>query len=195
MKTKLTAMLMTISLLSSCNNTADPISTPTQENAPIWTTTSIEEQIEPIVTEHIETTTSSQNNDPVESTEITMPTDNGLLTVHFIDVGQGDSEFIELPNGETMLIDAGESEYGDKVTTYIYKQGYDTIDYVVATHLHSDHIGGMSNVIDNFNVKNFYTTSDMTITNTYEKLLDSVENSKASTHETYKCTELIHKAR
>ena len=77
---------------------------------------------------------------------------NGTAEVHFIDVGQGDSIFIELPNSETMLIDAGEIGQGDSISTYIFSQGYDTIDYVVATHSHSDHIGGMPEVLDTFNI-------------------------------------------
>ena len=55
-----------------------------------------------------------------------------------------------------MLIDAGESEYGDSIVTYIYGQGYDTLDYVVATHPHADHIGGMADVLNTFNIRNFY---------------------------------------
>lgn len=105
------------------------------------------------------------------------------LKVHFLDVGQGDSCFIELPNQETMLIDAGESEYGDSIVTYIYGQGYDTLDYVVATHPHADHIGGMADVLNTFNIKNFYATAFTTTTQTYERMLDAVESSGAEVHE------------
>ena len=73
---------------------------------------------------------------------------DGELAVHFLDVGQGDSEFIELPGGETMLIDAGEQEYGKTVSDYISSLGYSEITYLVATHPHSDHIGGFDTVID-----------------------------------------------
>ena len=58
------------------------------------------------------------------------------LRVSFIDVGQGDSEFIELPNGETLLIDAGTNETGADVVSYISSLGYTSIDYVVGTHPH-----------------------------------------------------------
>ena len=111
------------------------------------------------------------------------PSEYQELKVHFLDVGQGDSCFIELPNKETMLIDAGESEYGDSIVTYIYGQGYDTLDYVVATHPHADHIGGMADVLNTFNIKNFYATSFTTTTQTYEHMLDAVENSGAAVHE------------
>lgn len=120
----------------------------------------------------------------VPVTEPTVPESySGIMKVHFIDVEQGDSILIELPNSKTMLIDAGESEYGDRVTTYIYTQGYDTLDYVVASHAHSDHIGGLANVINSFNVKNFYMTSAAHASNAYENMLISVKNNKADVHD------------
>lgn len=78
---------------------------------------------------------------------------NSELTVSFIDVGQGDATLIECGD-QVMLIDAG--LYGERytVTSYIANRGIKNIDYCVATHPHSDHIGGMSQVIYNFNVKN-----------------------------------------
>lgn len=105
------------------------------------------------------------------------------LIVHFIDVGQGDSTFIELPNGETMLIDAGEREYGDRVVAYIYNQGYDTLDYVVATHPHTDHIGGIVDILNAFPTKNFYMTSYVNPTQTFDDMLTAVENNGAAAHE------------
>lgn len=76
------------------------------------------------------------------------------LVVHYLDVGQGDSEFIELPNGETMLIDAGETDKGETVVNDISALGCNKITYLVATHPHSDHIGGMPAVLDAFDVAN-----------------------------------------
>lgn len=99
------------------------------------------------------------------------------LTVHYLDVGQGDSEFIELPNGECMLIDAGTAEYGDDIVSEIEELGYDSIDYLVATHPHADHIGGMQTVIDSIDVENIYMPRASTNTKTYENLLTSISNS------------------
>lgn len=108
--------------------------------------------------------------------------DESDIVIHYIDVGQGDSTFIELPDGSTMLIDAGEIDQGGNVATYIFSQGYDTIDYVVATHAHSDHIGGLTEVIESFKVNKFYMTEASATTSVYENMLSAVEKSNALVH-------------
>lgn len=99
----------------------------------------------------------------------------GTLAVHFLDVGQGDSEFIEFPNGETMLIDAGEAEMGSTVVSDIQAIGYSEITYLVATHPHSDHIGGLSDVLYAFDVENVYLPDAVSASKTYSLFLDAVE--------------------
>ncbi|MCM1164831.1 MAG: MBL fold metallo-hydrolase [Lachnospiraceae bacterium] len=106
----------------------------------------------------------------------------GLLRVHFIDVGQGDGIFIELPNGETMLIDAGEPSAGDKVVDYIFTEGYDAVNYVIATHPHDDHIGGMAAVLDNFTADGFYLTTAESAGESYEKMLAAATRNGVETH-------------
>ena len=126
----------------------------TTSSTPIIPSAEISEETSDVtVTEATTTTTMTETSVTVPAPE---PSEYQELKVHFLDVGQGDSCFIELPNKETMLIDAGESEYGDSIVTYIYGQGYDTLDYVVATHPHADHIGGMADVLNTFNIRNFY---------------------------------------
>ncbi len=98
------------------------------------------------------------------------------LKVHYIDVGQGDSIFVELPNNETLLIDAGEKKYSQSVIKYIEKLGYRTISRVVGTHPHSDHIGGLADVINAFNVDNIYMPKVSTNTKTFENLLLTIKN-------------------
>ena len=73
------------------------------------------------------------------------PTDENL-TVHFLDVGQGDSVLLEY-NGKAMLVDAGERNQGSGVSAYLHEHDISSIAYVVATHPHSDHIGGMDEVL------------------------------------------------
>lgn len=104
------------------------------------------------------------------------PKVSSQMKVHFIDVGQGDSTFIELPNGETMLIDASEEEYGQTVVEYVDALGYDKIDYCIGTHAHSDHIGGMDYVFENLEIKHCFTTEQKNDTKVYEDFVDAVEN-------------------
>lgn len=101
--------------------------------------------------------------------------EKGDLKVHFINVGQGDSTFIELPNGETMLIDAGEWTEAEKVIEYINKCGANKIDYLIGTHPHSDHIGGLSYVINEFETGKMYMPKVSHQTKTFENLLDAIE--------------------
>ena len=101
-------------------------------------------------------------------------TPKGTLAVHFLDIGQGDSIFIELPNSQTMLVDAGENYYGEGIINYIYDCGYEKLDYLVATHPHSDHIGSMSYIVRHMDIDAVYMPKVSTATKTYENLLDSI---------------------
>lgn len=102
--------------------------------------------------------------------------DSDDLISHFIDVGQGDSEFIELPDGKTMLIDAGTREGGNNTIRLIKKLGYRKIDYLIGTHPHSDHIGGLADVIKAFDIGTIYMPDAETQTSTYEYLLKTIKN-------------------
>ncbi|MGN0534093.1 MAG: ComEC/Rec2 family competence protein [Eubacterium sp.] len=100
----------------------------------------------------------------------------GWLSVHYLDVGQGDSEFVQLPNGECMLIDAGDMNYGGEITEQIKSLGYDKIDYLIATHPHADHIGGMSEVIESFEIGEIYMPRAIANTATFEELLNTISD-------------------
>lgn len=97
------------------------------------------------------------------------------LTVHFIDVGQGDCTLLE-SDGEFVLIDAGESEYGERVLSYIAGHGANELKYVIATHPHADHVGGLSTVINNMDTENFITAETDCATKTWMKVLTAVDN-------------------
>ncbi|MGC8594231.1 MAG: DNA internalization-related competence protein ComEC/Rec2 [Candidatus Kryptoniota bacterium] len=81
-------------------------------------------------------------------------------TVYILDVGQGDSIFIELPDGRNLLIDAGmrfgKNDVGGKVVVpFLKRMGVERIDYFVVTHLHSDHMGGAASILKNFTIGQF----------------------------------------
>lgn len=99
-----------------------------------------------------------------------------VLKVHYLDVGQGDSIFLEFPNEKTMLIDASVSDASDKIINYIESLNYSKIDYLIATHPHSDHIGGMKEVVNNFDLGLIYMPKVVTTTTTYENLLQAIAN-------------------
>ena len=98
------------------------------------------------------------------------------LRVNYIDVGQGDSIFIQLPNKETMLIDAGEAYEVDNVINYLNNLGIKKIDYVVGTHPHTDHIGGLEEVINTFDVGAIYMPKVSSNSKTFEDLLTTISN-------------------
>ena len=102
----------------------------------------------------------------------------GLMRVHFIDVGQADCAFIELGNGQTMLIDAGRSGNASTIVNYIKALQYETIDYVVASHPHDDHIGGMATVLENFKIGKMYMPRQEHTINAFVNMLDVIEDKK-----------------
>ena len=100
---------------------------------------------------------------------------NKQMKVHFIDVGQGDSILIQSPNGKNMLIDAGTASQGDKVVSFLKSKGVTTLDIVVATHPHADHIGGLVKVLNAFKVNQFIDSGKVTTTQTYYGLLQLID--------------------
>lgn len=98
------------------------------------------------------------------------------LQVYFIDVGQADSILITNQD-HYMLIDAGNNEDGPKLVKYFKDElGISKFDYVVGTHPHEDHIGGLDDIINNFTIDNFYIPDVMTTTKTFEDVLDALDN-------------------
>ena len=100
------------------------------------------------------------------------------LQVHYIDVGQGDCSLI-CYNGINILTDAGEKEYGDTVVKYLQKLGIAKLDYVIASHPHSDHIGGLAEVIKEFDIGTVIApkvSSELTPTSSsYENFLKALK--------------------
>ena len=100
---------------------------------------------------------------------------NENLRVYFFDVGQADSILIQNEN-ETMLIDAGNNEDGDLLVKNLQELQIEKIDYLIGTHPHEDHIGGLDNIIKNFEIGTIYMPKVQTNTKTFEDVLDAVAN-------------------
>ncbi|MBC8589794.1 ComEC/Rec2 family competence protein [Wansuia hejianensis] len=95
------------------------------------------------------------------------------VEVHFIDVGQGDAILVK-KGQESMVIDAGKNSNEKLIVNYIKRQNINKIKYVIGTHPHEDHIGGLDSVIDNFDIENVIMPNITTNTRTFESVLDSI---------------------
>lgn len=105
--------------------------------------------------------------------KVTVPMDG--LYVHYIDVGQGDCELI-CCDGEYMLIDAGVPSAGDTVVEYLENHSIDKLTYLVCTHPHADHCGGLDAVVENIEVETVFTSPYIGENKSYEYFENAVYN-------------------
>ncbi len=107
-----------------------------------------------------------------------VPLSSGEAAVHFIDVGQGDCSLI-VTESRAVLIDCGEEEYADTVLRYLNHLGINKLDYVIATHPHSDHIGGMYLILSKKEIGEFImpelVESMIPLSSVYSRMIDAVE--------------------
>ncbi len=99
------------------------------------------------------------------------------MSVHYINVGQGDSTLIRAPYGENILIDGGNIN-GSNLVSYLKKQGIKTIDVMISTHPDADHIGGLDDVLKAFDVKSVYAPKVNHTTQAYVDFLKAVKAEK-----------------
>lgn len=100
---------------------------------------------------------------------------NETLKIHFIDVGQADSMLIQIGD-KACLIDAGNNEDSELVTSYLEKVGVTKLDYIIGTHPHEDHIGGLDAVIENFQIDKVILPEYTLTTKTFLDVLDAIED-------------------
>jgi len=110
--------------------------------------------------------------EPILAEEVILPD----LVVHVLDVGQADSILIQLPNRQAMLIDGGNDGDESAITNYMGSLNITAIDYLVATHPHADHIGGLPAIIDSMDIGEIYMPRISHNTRTFERLLNSIDN-------------------
>jgi competence protein ComEC len=118
------------------------------------------------------------SNPPSSSSGTSVPdldASEGELKIIIIDVGQGDSILIILPNKNTLLIDGGERESSDNVLEVLDQYGLNHIDVAIATHPHADHIGGLIDVIETIDVGQVLDSGQIHTTKTFEDLLDAID--------------------
>lgn len=101
------------------------------------------------------------------------------VLVYFIDVGQADAIYIKDGNSN-MMIDAGNNADGKLLVKYLQSLNVKNFKYVVGTHAHEDHIGGIDDIINNFKIDNFYMPEAISTSKTFEDVLDALDKNKVT---------------
>lgn len=105
---------------------------------------------------------------------------NGIIEISYLDVGQGDSAYIRV-NDKDILIDAGPRSDSDKLLEQLKEKNIDDFEIVIATHPHEDHIGGMTKVLENYDVEEFYMPKATSNTKTFENMITMLKNKNINT--------------
>lgn len=100
------------------------------------------------------------------------------LKVHFIDVGQGDSILIQCPDGTTLLIDAGKIWCYTFLSDYLRRSGVDRIDFLIVSHPHGDHYGGLIEILKIFPVETILVSGQVDTTDLYQRFMEALKGLK-----------------
>jgi len=96
------------------------------------------------------------------------------LSVYFLDVGQGDCEILQTGN-HTIVIDTATEEMASRIVSFLKSKSVQTIDLLILTHPHADHIGSATEVLSAFSVSNVYMPKVTTNTRILERLINTLK--------------------
>ena len=133
------------------------------------------DQVNNLIEENLNIPANTSNTISVNTVGNTVVSADSKLQIYYFDVGQADSELV-IADGQTMLIDAGNNEDGPLLVNYIKGLGIEKIDYLVGTHPHEDHIGGMDDIINNFEIGKIYMPDVTTTTATFQSVLEAISS-------------------
>ena len=168
-------VLLVLFLLASCSPVDSPLQTTGTGTASAPTTAA--STVIPTLTPSLTCSDTPVIDIPIPS-ETPTPTAISLLKVYFVDVRQGDSELILAPDGGITLIDGGEPDSG--LLPFLKDHGITHIDLMIATHPHSDHIGGLTQVLNSMPVTRVVTNGQISTSSTFAHFLDAVAADKTA---------------
>ncbi|MDV9679038.1 MBL fold metallo-hydrolase, partial [Clostridioides difficile] len=117
----------------------------------------------------------SNNNDSLSSS---ISSDKNVK-IHFINTGNSDAILIQ--DGKTFtLIDGGDNDDEKLMVDYLNNQGVKDIKYLIATHSHADHLGGLDSVVKNFNIENVFVSNGSAETKSYRDFINALASKDLS---------------
>lgn len=120
------------------------------------------------------------NNDNSNNIYENIKIDTSKLNIFYFNVGQADSTLI-MYKDKTIMIDAGNDSDGEEILKFIKAKGINQIDYLIGTHIHEDHIGGVADIVNNINVgKIFMPYNEKEDSNFYIKVKNSIQENNLS---------------
>lgn len=151
-KLSLIGLVLALTLLPGCNKTTTAVDKPA--STPITNTT----------------TNSAQNN-----TSAQQQTTYGESEIHFIDTGNADAILI-VNNGEAMLIDGAENDDEEFLVKYLKDRGITELEYLIATHAHADHVGGLDAIVENLHINTLFVANGDADTKVYTDFINAAMN-------------------